>query len=91
MSLPKTETKPSFTLDLSQHNLNTSSSKHKFTFPKSSRFNSTKVMYSFHYLFSTDSFYDVPNTRNGRSTSFGYGNKDIGLQKSGYAADPGTY
>lgn len=91
MSLPKTNNKTTFNLDLSQHSLNNSSSNQKFTFPKSSRFNSNKIMYHSHHIFSTDSFYDVPNIRNGRSTSFGYGHKDIGLQKIGYSADPGTY
>lgn len=74
----------SVNLDLSHHGLNNSSSKQKYSFPKASRFNLNNNLYiKSHYR--CDSFYDVPSTRNRRSTSFGYGNKDMGIRSSRYA------
>lgn len=58
MSLPNSSSKPnidkslnnSIALDLSNHNLNNSSSKQKFSFPKASRFNLSKSMYNLHTI-----------------------------------------
>ena len=45
MSINKSTERNSIALDLSSHNLNNSSSKQKFSFPKASRFESSKFLY----------------------------------------------
>lgn len=45
MSINNSSSKNSLGLDLSTHNLNNSSSKQKFSFPKASRFDSLKLQY----------------------------------------------
>lgn len=80
----------SVNLDLSHHNLNNSSSKQKFSFPKASRFSLSKSMYKY-ITVRCDSFYEIPTTKNGRTTSFGVGNKDMGIRTSRYAPEPATY
>lgn len=49
MSINKTSSKNTISLDLSNHNLNNSSSKQKFSFPKASRFDSSRFLYFFHH------------------------------------------
>lgn len=44
----------------------------------------------FHYI-RCDSFYELPTTRARRSTSFGYGNKSMGVRYNKDIAPVGTY
>lgn len=50
MSINKTTSKNTIDLDLSNHNLNNSSSKQRFSFPKASRFYSSKLLYFFPHI-----------------------------------------
>lgn len=43
--MDKSQSKNSIALDLSSHNLNNSSSKQKFSFPKATRFENSKFLY----------------------------------------------
>lgn len=64
----------------SAHSLNKSPSKQKYSFPKSPRFNSeNKNTYTW-YDVRSSTFYNLPSLFNSRSTTFGFGNKDIGLK-----------
>lgn len=78
-------------LDTSNHTLNNSTSKQKFSFPKGDRFrNGHKILYAF-CLYRCDSYYEIPSTRTSRAASFGYGNKDIGIRTDRYVPPIGTY
>ena len=90
MSLDKSGSHNTIALDLSSHNLNNSSSKQKFSFPKAGRFSYNKSLYSYNWR-RCDSFYEMPSTKTGRSTSFGYGQKDMGIKNDRYAPEPATY
>lgn len=78
-------------LDVSAHSLNTSTSKQKFTFPKTDRFHQQQKLKYSKGLWSCESIYDIPSTRTNRSTSFGYGKKDIGLRQDKWIPPIGTY
>ena len=65
------------------HSLNNSTSKMKYSFCKASRFLPT-------IRSECDIYYDVPNFRSRRSTSFGYGNK-IDLTIKSPAPSPSRY
>jgi hypothetical protein len=56
MSINKSGSKNTISLDLSTHNLNNSSSKQKFLFPKANRFDNSKFLYNVR-LCRCDSFY----------------------------------
>lgn len=45
----------------------------------------------FNLTYRCDSYYEIPNTRNSRATSFGYGQKDFGLKVDKFTAPVGTY
>ena len=38
-----------------------------------------------------DSLYEIPSTKSARTTSFGYGNKDIGIRIKKNMPEPATY
>lgn len=78
-------------LDVSNHSLNTSTSKQKFTFPKTDRFHQHQRFKYLKKLLSCESIYDIPSTRTNRSTSFGYGKKDIGLRQDKWIPPIGIY
>jgi len=46
---------------------------------------------SFFSYFRCDSFYELPTTRVRRTTSFGYGNKSLGIRYNKDIAPVGTY
>ena len=82
--------KGSIGLDQSNHILNNSSSKQKFSFPKANRFEYSKSGYV-PLSSRCDSFYEIPTTKSRRGASFGYGHKDMGIRSSRYAAEPASY
>lgn len=78
-------------LNNSAHSLNCSLSKQKYSFPKSSRFQSESSQAQNNFNSSTDSFYNLPSVKSRRSTSFGYGHKDIGIKFEKIWPSPEAY
>lgn len=75
-------------LDNSVHSLNSSSSKQRYTFSKSPRFQSSRKPLYFTCQYRTDSFYDLPPTKITRSTTFGFGKKDLGIRYEKVSPSP---
>jgi hypothetical protein len=65
--------------------LNNSSAKMQYSFPKSDRFNLRSGSKS------PDVFYDIPDTRSRRGTSFGIGSKMDFSKNGSCAPDPTNY
>lgn len=78
-------------LDTSTHLLNNSSSKQKFSFPKTERFRNNQKLLYLQDNHRCDHYYEVPSTRTSRATSFGFGHKDIGLRHDKLIPPIGSY
>lgn len=78
-------------LDTSNHTLNLSSSKQKYSFPKTKRFQSTSKPLYFSMWIRCDELYSIPNTISKRATMLGYGDKTMGVDNKGVVPGVGTY
>ena len=78
-------------LDSSNHTLNLSTSKQKYSFPKTKRFQSNDKSLYLSSPFSCDELYSIPTTFSKRATMLGYGHKTMGIDSNGVVPGVGAY